>query len=68
VFSQNLLTQLQTNLIYKPNLARAIAGGYDANGNPKAGGNYSLVAPGFSENNGLVVQPAASTRLRAPAA
>ena len=68
VYSQSLLTQRQTNLIYKPNLPRAIAGGYDANGNPTAGGKYSLVAPGFSENNGRVLQPALDPFARASGA
>jgi iron complex outermembrane receptor protein len=67
VYSQNLLTQQQTNLIYKPNLARAIAGGYDANGNPVAGGAYSLVAPDFSEANSLILQPAVDPFARAGA-
>jgi iron complex outermembrane recepter protein len=58
VYSQSLLTQDQANLIYKPNLARAIAGGYNANGQPVLGGAYSLVYPGFSTNNALIVQPA----------
>jgi iron complex outermembrane receptor protein len=58
VYSQSLLTQDQSNLIYKPNLARAIAGGYNASGQPVAGGAYSLVYPGFSTNNALVLQPA----------
>ncbi len=31
--SENQLEQRQPNLIFKPNLALAIAGGYDANGN-----------------------------------
>ncbi|HWS61669.1 MAG TPA: TonB-dependent receptor plug domain-containing protein [Steroidobacteraceae bacterium] len=68
VYSQSLLTQRQTNLIYKPNLPRAIAGGYDANGNPTAGGKFSLVAPGFSENNGRVLQPALDPFARASGA
>ncbi len=58
VYSQNLLTQDQYNLIYKPNLARSIAGGYNASGQPVAGGAYSLVYPGFSTNNPLILQPA----------
>ena len=65
VFSQSLLTQDQTNLIYKPNLARAIAGGFDSAGAPLAGGAYSLVVPGFNEANSLVVQPAVDPFARA---
>ncbi len=56
--SQNSLDQQQRNVIYGPNLPLAIAGGYDANGNPLAGGGYSKVYGGFSQNSGLVLQPA----------
>jgi iron complex outermembrane receptor protein len=59
VYSQSDLEQQQTNLIYKPNLALAIAGGYDANGNPVTGGGYSLVYGGFSKTGTpSVLQPA----------
>jgi iron complex outermembrane receptor protein len=73
VYSQSLLTQLQSGVIYKPNLACAIAGGYDANGNPTPGGKYSLVAPGFSgtcspARPGLVLQPALDPFARAAGA
>ena len=57
-FSESKLTENDTNLIYKPNLAPAIAGGYDANGNAVAGGAYSKVYGGYSVNNPLVLQPA----------
>ena len=57
-YSQSILDQQQRNVIYRPNVARAIAGGYDAAGNPVAGGKYSLVASGFSESSPFVVQPA----------
>lgn len=56
--SENTLEQDQFNLIYAPNLARAIAGGYDAQGNPVAGGAYSRVQTGFSGNGSFVIQPA----------
>jgi iron complex outermembrane recepter protein len=65
VYSESLLNQKQTNLIYKPNLARAIAGGYDANGKPVAGGQFSSVASGFSESNPFVTQPAVDPFARA---
>jgi len=58
VHSRNALEQQQNNLIFKPNLALAIAGGYDANGNPVAGGAYSSVHGGFSTANPYVIQPA----------
>lgn len=57
-YNLNKVTQNQANVIYKPNLARAVAGGFDASGNAVAGGAYSKVAPGFSESNALVLQPA----------
>jgi iron complex outermembrane recepter protein len=57
-YSESKLGEDDTNLLYKPNLAPAIAGGYDANGNALAGGAYSKVYSGHSINNALVVQPA----------
>ena len=56
VHSRNTLEQQQSGLIFKPNLALAIAGGYDASGNPVAGGAYSRVYGGFSTSNPLVTQ------------
>jgi iron complex outermembrane receptor protein len=56
--SEDKLQQLQTNLIYKPNLALAIAGGYDSAGNPLLGGAYSKVFTGFSTSGALALQPA----------
>jgi iron complex outermembrane recepter protein len=58
VFSQSDLVQRQTNLPYKPNVPLAIAGGFDANGNPVAGGAYSKVHSGYSLTGPLVLQPA----------
>jgi iron complex outermembrane recepter protein len=58
VFSQSDLAQKQSNVLYKPNIARAIAGGFDANGNPVAGGAYSQVLGGYSLTGPLIVQPA----------
>jgi outer membrane receptor protein involved in Fe transport len=57
-YSQSQLTERDTNLLYAPNLAPAVAGGYDANGNPVAGGDYSKVYGGYSVNNSMVLQPA----------
>lgn len=56
--SENTLDQDQLNVIYAPNVARAIAGGYDAQGNPVAGGAYSRVQTGFSSTGPFVIQPA----------
>jgi iron complex outermembrane receptor protein len=57
-YSQSELRQRQTNLIFKPNVPLAIAGGYDASGNPLAGGSYSKVYGGLSVANPLVLVPA----------
>lgn len=57
-YSESKLTERDTNLLYKPNVALAVAGGYDANGNPLAGGTYSKVYGGYSINNPMVLQPA----------
>ena len=58
VYSESLLDQKQSNVLYRPNIARAIAGGFDAQGNAVAGGRFSRVAGGFSESNPFVIQPA----------
>ncbi|HEY0802745.1 MAG TPA: TonB-dependent receptor [Steroidobacteraceae bacterium] len=65
VYSRNTLDQTQSNVIYKPNLPLAIAGGYDANGNPVVGGAYSKVYSGFSTSNPPVLQPALDPFARA---
>jgi iron complex outermembrane recepter protein len=65
VYSRNTLDQTQPNLIYKPNLPLAIAGGFDAAGNPLAGGTYSKVYGGYSTANPLVLQPALDPFARA---
>lgn len=57
-YSESKLIENDTNLIYKPNVALAAAGGYDASGNPTPGGAYSKVYPGYSINNAPAVQPA----------
>jgi outer membrane receptor protein involved in Fe transport len=57
-YSESKLNENDTNLLYKPNLAPAIAGGYDSSGNAVAGGAYSKVYSGYSVNNALVLQPA----------
>ena len=65
VYSQSLLTQNQNNVIYAPNLAAAVAGGYNASGTAVAGGNYSRVVPGYSTSNAYVYQPAIDPFARA---
>jgi iron complex outermembrane receptor protein len=58
VYSQSELQQRQSNLLYKPNIPLAIAGGFDAAGNPVAGGAYSSVYSGYSLTGPRVIQPA----------
>lgn len=58
VYSESDLRQDQTNLLFKPNLALAIAGGFNSAGQPVAGGPYSQVYSRFSTSGALVTQPA----------
>jgi iron complex outermembrane recepter protein len=58
LYSQDDLRQQQSNLIYKPNLAAAIAGGYNSSGVATPGGAYSQVLSGYSPSGALVLQPA----------
>jgi outer membrane receptor protein involved in Fe transport len=57
-YSQSDLRQLQANLIFKPNVPLAIAGGYDASGNAVAGGAYSQVHSSSSITGPLITVPA----------
>ena len=57
-YSESKLTEADDNLLFKPNIPLAIAGGYDVNGNLVAGGAYSKVYGGYSISNPLVLQPA----------
>ncbi|MDB6092402.1 MAG: TonB-dependent receptor [Gammaproteobacteria bacterium] len=57
-FSQSNFRQLIHNVIFKPNLTRAIAGGFDQAGNAVPGGAYSQVLGGLSVSGPLVLQPA----------
>jgi iron complex outermembrane receptor protein len=58
VYSESDLEQRQTGLIYKPNLALAIAGGFNAAGSPTAGGAFSQVLGGYSLTGPATLQPA----------
>lgn len=58
VYSESDLEQRQTNLLFKPNLARAIAGGFNAAGVATLGGPFSDVLTGYSPNGALALQPA----------
>ncbi len=57
-YSESDLRQDQTNVIFKPNLGPAIAGGYNAAGQPVLGGPFSQVHGGYSVSGPLVLQPA----------
>ena len=56
--SQDTLDQRQTNVIFGPNLPLAIAGGFNAAGNPVAGGAFSRVYSNFDTGAPLVLVPA----------
>lgn len=66
VHSVNTLTQLQKNVMYTPNVAAAIAGGYDASGNAVVGGAYSRVSSGFYPGAPTVIVPALDPLSRSP--
>jgi len=66
VHSGATLFQQQRNVIYTPNVALAIAGGYDASGNPVAGGTFSKVYSYFSPAAPLVLVPALDALSRNP--
>ncbi len=57
--SRSTTQQRIHNVFYAPNLSRAIAGGFDAQGKPTPGGSFSRVITGFSEEHDtFVLQPA----------
>ncbi|HEV2530507.1 TonB-dependent receptor plug domain-containing protein [Phenylobacterium sp.] len=63
--SQDKLDQQQVNVIFGPNVPLAIAGGFDASGNPVAGGAFSKVFSGFDTNAPLILVPALDPFARA---
>jgi iron complex outermembrane receptor protein len=65
VYSDSDLSQRQGNVIYKPNIASAIAGGFDAQGNAIVGGGYSMVHRDYSLSGPMVLQPALDPFARA---
>ena len=65
VYSESDFRQNVGNLLYKPNIPLAIAGGFDASGNAVAGGGYSQVYACCSTSNSLVLQPALDPFARA---
>lgn len=59
VYSKNHIKSAVDNLIYMPNVALAIAGGYNAQGVPTPGGAYSRVNGDFgATTTNFVIQPA----------
>ena len=58
VRSVNTLRQRQENVIFAPNLARALAGGFNSAGAPTPGGAFSQVYSGISTGTALVLVPA----------
>ena len=56
--SENTIDETIANVIFTPNLALAVAGGYNAQGVATAGGTYSMVHSGPSAAGALVLQPA----------
>ncbi len=68
VHSANVLDQMQTNVLYAPNVARAIAGGFNAAGVPTPGGAYSQVYSFFSLSSPFSIVPALDPLSRTPSA
>ena len=66
VHSVDVLDQRQTNVIYAPNVARAIAGGFNAAGVATPGGAFSQVYSTFSLASPLVIVPALDPLSRTP--
>lgn len=65
-YNQTDLFRATRNVLYLPNMNRAVAGGYNSAGVATPGGNYSRVITGFSETGGsFVVQPALDALARA---
>ena len=54
-YSRSKLAENDTNLIFKPNLAAAVAGGYNSAGVATPGGAYSEVFGGLSKANPMVL-------------
>ena len=66
VHSVNVLDQSQKNVIYQPNVARSIAGGFNAAGVATPGGAFSQVYSAFSLASPLVLVPALDPLSRTP--
>jgi iron complex outermembrane receptor protein len=55
--SENTLDQVIRNVIFAPNLALAVNGGFNSAGVATAGGTFSMVHSGFSPTGTLTLQP-----------
>ncbi len=66
VHSIDRLDQQQSNVIYAPNVNRAIAGGFNSAGVATPGGAFSQVYSGFSLSSPLVIVPALDPLSRTP--
>ena len=66
VHSVNVLDQSQKNVIYQPNAARSIAGGFNAAGVATPEGAFSQVYSAFSPASPLVLVPALDPLSRTP--
>lgn len=66
--NRSKLNSKTKNVLYAPNVTRAIAGGYNQAGVATPGGAYSRVVTGFSESSSnFVIQPALDPLARASA-
>ena len=67
-YNKSELERLTHNVLYAPNINRAVAGGFNAQGTATPGGAFSRVITGFSESSTTFVnQPALDALARASA-
>ncbi len=66
-YNKTDLARITRNVLYLPNMNRAVAGGYNSAGVATPGGNFSRVVTGFSESGSFVTQPALDALARAGA-
>lgn len=66
VHSTDRLRQYQSNVVFKPNLDRAIAGGFDAAGNGVVGGSFAKVFSAPDITSPLTLVPALDPFARNP--
>lgn len=66
-YNRNQLTRLTHNVLYAPNMNRAVAGGFNSAGVATPGGTFSRVVTGYSESGSFVTQPALDALARSSA-